>query len=427
MDYSVNEVKSWLREIRFHVPAEDIRQKMDEKIKVIRKNLSIPGFRKGKAPAEVVRLRYGKAILEEVLEDIVNDTYQKIADEKDLPAVGVPEVKEQKWDEQDGLDVTIEVQVEPEIHLEKYTGLKLTKEIYKVTDEEIEKTIEKLRKENATVETVEDGAAEGDYVKAELQEVSETGVPLVGRRQEKEIRIGDKAYGEEFDKGLLGAKKDNQLRLSGRFPAQPELVHHYSVKVLDVTRHVLPEVTDDFAKDLGDYESVEDLRKKIREYLEYEGERRAREALIESAINALIDANPFEVPPVMVETYLDAYVEDIQKQINSEFNVNAFREGQRPLAIREIKWHLMKKKLAEVAGIEISDEDIDRYIENLAESTGQNERKLKAKYSLEKHRNRLKNELLEKKIIDFLLEKSEIEEVELKTSQLETAEDLAEE
>ena len=417
MDYSVNKPNSWLREIQFHIPVEEVQQKVNEKISAIRKNVSIPGFRKGKAPADVIRLRFGKAILEEVLEDALNDAYWEVVKKENLLTVSSPEAKEQNWDETEGLSGVIEVQVEPEIELEKYTGLKLTKEIHEVTDEEIEETIQRLREENAAIQAVEDGAQEGDYVKAEIQEVSESGVPIVGQREEKEIRLGDKAYGEEFDKGLLGVKKDEERRVSGVLSAQPDLKRHYSVRVKDVVRHILPDVTDDFAKDLGDYESLEDLRNKIRRYLELEYERRANEALLDGLVNALINENPFEVPPAMVDTYLDAYVEDVKKQLKSDFDVDAFKEAQKPVAIREIKWYLIKKKIAELENIQVTDEEIDQYIENLAKSTGQSERKLKAKYSLKDRRNRLVNDLRDKKIIDFLLEKSEIEEVELQASE----------
>ncbi len=422
MDYSVNEVNSWKREVRFQIPAEDVQEKVNEKINALRKNITIPGFRKGKAPADVIRLRFGKAILEEVLDDLINDTYREIAEKEDLATVGPPEAKEEKWDEAEGLTAVIEVQVEPEIELNEYTGLKLTKEIHKVTDVEIEKTIEKLREENATVQTVEDGAEEGDFVTAEIQEVDEAGVPLVGQRETKQIVLGEEAYGPEFDESLLGVKKDEHREIAGFLPAQPNLTRYYSVKVKDVTRRILPEVTDDFAKDVGDYESLEDLRNKIRSYLEYEYERRANEALMDGLINALIDKNPFEVPPAMVDAYLNAYINDVKKQIKSDFDVEAFKEAQKTVAIRDIKWYLIKKKIAELENLEVTDEEVNQYIEDIAKKTGQSERKLKAKYSLGDRRQRLIDELRDKKIIDFLLEKSEIEEVELKGSEPEIVE-----
>ncbi len=422
MDYSVNEVKPWLREIRFHVPAEEVQKKVNEKINSIRKSVSIPGFRKGKAPADIVRLRFGEAILGDVLDEVLNSTYREIVEQEKLPTVGSPEAKEQNWDKAEGFHVVIEVEVEPEVELKKYTDLKLTKEIHKVTDEEIEKTIDRLREENASIQTVEDGAQMGDYVKAEIQEVNDSGVPIVGQREEKEIRLGNGVYGEEFDEGLLGVKKGEERRVTGILPAQPDLTRYYSVKVLDVVRHILPELTDEFAKDLGDYESLEDLREKIGAYLKSEYERRSREALVEGLITALIDENPFEVPPAMVNAYLDAYVEDVKKQIKSDFDVEAFKEAQKPVAVRSIKWYLMKKKLAELENIQVADEEVDKFIENLAKASGQSERKLKAKYSLKKRRQQLIDDLLEEKIIDFLLEKSEIEEVELSNAQVEAVE-----
>jgi trigger factor len=143
---------------------------------------------------------------------------------------------------------------------------------------------------------------------------------------------------------------------------------------------------------------------------------------VEGLITALIDENPFEVPPAMVNAYLDAYVEDVKKQIKSDFDVEAFKEAQKPVAVRSIKWYLMKKKLAELENIQVADEEVDKFIENLAKASGQSERKLKAKYSLKKRRQQLIDDLLEEKIIDFLLEKSEIEEVELSNAQVEAVE-----
>lgn len=416
LDYSVNEVQAWLREIKLHVSAEEIQQKSNEKIKELRQKMSIPGFRKGKAPVDIIRLRFGKVILEEILEDVIQDSFREIVTKENLEIISSPEVREQNWDEHEGLDVTFEVEIEPDIELKKYTGLYLTKEIHKIADDEIDKAIERLREKNAVIQPVEEGAELGDYVHADLQEVDDRGLPILGHKAEDiEFPLGEGAFDKEFGEQLLGVKKDEERRIVD--PEEGKEDKYYAVKVKDVTRHILPEINDDFAKDLGDYESIEDLRQKVLGYLEEENERRIQNNLIDSLISALISENPFEVPPQMIDNLLNVYVDDIKKQAKSDFDVDAFKESEKSTAIRTIKWYLIQKKLAELENLQVTDADVDAYIEKLAEEKNQSLKKLKAKYSLKDRREKLKDHLQEEKIIDFLLKNSEIEEVEIKSTE----------
>ena len=416
MDYSVNDVQAWLREVKFHIPAEEIQEKLNEKIQELRKEISIPGFRKGKVPSDIIRMRFGKMLLEDILEDAMNDAYKEIVAKENLEVVGPPEIQEQKWDENDGLEVLLEVQIEPEIELRNYKGLQLTKEIHKIADEEIDATIEHLREENAVVEDIDGEAEAGDYIVADLQEVDAGGVPIVGHKLEyKKIKLGSGEYGKDFEEQLLGVKKGEERKVEQKEEGKPP--KYYSVRVKDVSRHNLPELSDEFAKDLGDYESLDDLRKAVQEYLEREYENRSRQNLVDELIDALIAENPFEVPPQMIENSLNNYVEDLKKHLKRDFDVESFREGQRPLVIRSIKWYMIQKQLAEQENLKVSDEDVDAYIEKMAEETNQSLKKLKAIYSLKNRREKLKDELQEEKIIDFLLKNSEIEEVEINPSE----------
>lgn len=416
MDYSVNDVQAWLQEIKFHISANEIQEKVDTKIQELRKEITVPGFRKGKVPTDVIRMRFGKMILEDILEDAINDTYKEIVAKEGIEIIAPPEIVEQKWDKSDGLEVVLDVQVEPKIELQNYKGFQLTKEIHKVTDEEIDATIEHLREDNAVVEDIDGEAGSGDYIKVDIQEVDAGGVPILGHKEEdKEIKLGSGAYGADFEEQLLGIKKGEARRVEQKEDGKP--TKYYSVHVKDLTRHKLPELNDDFAKDLGDYESLDDLRQKVQEYLVHEYENRSRENLINGLIDALIDENPFEVPPQMVENSLNGYIEDLKKQIKGDFDVENFSESQRPLVIRSIKWYLIQKQLIEQENLKLTDEEIDAYLEKLAEETNQSLRKIKAKYSLKERRKKLRNDLQEQKIIDFLLKNSEINEVEINPSE----------
>jgi len=313
LDYSVNDVQAWLQEIKFHVSANEIQEKVDTKIQELRKEITVPGFRKGKVPTDVIRMRFGKMILEDILEDAINDTYKEIVTKEGMEIIAPPEIVEQKWDKSDGLEVVLEVQVEPKIELQNYKGLQLTKEIHNVTDEEIDATIEHLREENAVVEDIDGEAGSGDYIKVDIQEVDAGGVPILGHKDEdKEIKLGSGAYGADFEEQLLGVKKGEVRRVEQKEDGKP--TKYYSVRVKDLTRHKLPELNDDFAKDLGDYESLDDLRQKVQEYLVHEYENRSRENLINGLIDALIDENPFEVPPQMLENSLNGYIEDLKNK-----------------------------------------------------------------------------------------------------------------
>ncbi len=417
LDYSVNDVQAWLREIKFHVPVEKIQERVNEKIRELRKDITVPGFRKGKVPVDIIRMRFGKVILEEILEDVINDAYKEILTKENLEVIAPPEVQEQKWDEKDGLDVLLEVQVEPEIELQNYKGFHLTKEVHETTEEEVDETIEHIREENAVVEDIDGEAEAGDYIVVDLQEVDAGGVPILGHKAEdREIQLGAGAYDEDFEGQLLGVKKGEERRVE-QLLEEGKPPRYYSVRVKDITRHNLPELNDEFAKDLGDYDSLDDLRKNVRRYLEREHEKKSRQNLVDGLIDALIDENPFEVPPRMIENSMNAYIEDVKKQLKRDFDVEAFSESEKPNVIRSVKWFLIQKRLAEQENLKVSDEDVDAYIEKMAEETNQSLRKLKAKYSVKNRRENLKDRLQEEKIVDFLLKNSEIEEVKVDLSE----------
>jgi len=398
------------RKLLIELPPEDVRKEFDKAYKRYRRSLQIPGFRKGKVPIELIKARYGDEIKGEVLSDLIPRAYSGALAQEGIKAVSDPEIGDVDYTEGEGLRFTASVAVMPEIG--KYEGLKVIKTVYEVTDEDVDAYIERLREENSREVPVERGVQIGDVVIADLRELDTGGVPIIGNEVENEEIIvgGEKSFGPEFDEQLIGAKKGEErvVRFSQEGRTSPMVL---SVRIKEVKERRTPELNDDFARDLGNFESVEELREKVRENLQREAERLSRRELRDEVINQLMGENPFDVPEMLVEKVTEDILEDMKRKTSTSYvDEEALRMQARKEAIRDIKSHLIIRSIAEAEGISVSDEELENHISDMARASGMEPAYFRDMIERTGNINGIRSKLLEDKVIDFVLSRSKIEE-----------------
>ena len=313
-------------------------------------------------------------------------------------------------------------EIEPELSLPrlKKRMLSVQRTTYVHDEQDIEDAIMQLRKSQATMTTVEEGAIEGDYLICALQKLDESGVPIIGKKFEKQyLRVGKGSFTDDQKDKMIGLKPGDTTRL--RLPVNEDGEDaDYELTVNNVEREVLPEINDEFFKRINpELDSEETLRKDVEKKIQENFEERSKTAYERDIADALIaKVNP-SFAPSMVENYLTNLVEDVKKQNKGEpMDEAKVREHYAPVAERNMKWYLIRNKLIESQSLKVSKESIEQEIQRLVDRTHQTEKEIIKFYKKPSNRKHIEDDLMEKIILDYLEQFAKVKEVEVSTKDL---------
>ncbi len=417
MQTAVETINSYSKKLKVEIDSSDLTPIQQKIIKSYQRSAKIPGFRPGKAPLNMVQKKYKDEIQQSILEEALQKFYGMALEEAKVNPVSQGKITDFHFhDVASGMQLEIEVEVEPEVELKKYKGLQVEKDVVEVTDEMVDDSLERMREQFATVKEVEE-AKEDHFVYFTAQELDKTGVPILGHKYENlQVQIGSGKFDPEIEAQLAGIRKDEKRVVKKEMPPAPDdkeqkpQVSSLQIHALKIEEKEFPELNDDFVKNLNDenLNTLEDLRQRIRENLKHELEHRSEHAFEHRIIDELLRENPSEVPPTMVDNYLDEMVRDIKEQSkNQKIDEESVRKEYRASAIHNLRWHFLKKKIIEKEGIEVSDEEARKMIDD---STLDEKAKKQARTN-QHYLNHLKEDLVERKVLDLLEEHAEITEV----------------
>jgi len=410
---SIKDPEEGKKELQVEVPPERVEAEVEAAYRRYQRSIQLPGFRKGKVPIEIIkRSHYGRAIREEVLEDLLPKLYEEARKASQIKPISRARIEQVQYEEGEPLKFTASVEVEPEIKITGYKGLQVVKTVHQVTDEEVENTIQQLRERNAVEKSVDRPAKEGDFLLVDLHPLDPNGLPIVGRQIENRIL----KITEELAPQLSGIKKGQQQKVRFTYPSDfrdPTLAgkeEHYLVKVKEVRERELPALDDEFAKDLGDYSSLDELRTGVRNDLEERADHIAMQRVHSEIIEQLMRKNPFTVPERMIENYFDMFIEELRRESDREIDEEAIRRENRGDVVRRIKSYLILESVAEQEGIEVSDEDLDKEISRIAEARKIDPEQMKGRMIANGRLDDLRSDLRRRKTLDFLVGNAEITE-----------------
>ncbi len=439
MKVQVTESGTWRRTLEIEAPAEDVEKRLDAAYRKYSKTLNLPGFRKGKVPLAVVKKQFGPAIRGEVVQEMVEELYRDASKAEGIQPVSQADIEDINFEEGQPLVVKASVDVRPEITAEHFDGLEVTRPVFPVQDEQIEAQLNYIREQNAVEELVERGAEIDDVILADVEELNEAGEPVAGTRQEDQrIRLMKDQDDKPTDvaEQLLGVAADETRELKLKRPVQKEDHEHdhehegddhdhdheteeeevtFRVVVKSVQKRTLPALDDELAKDVGDFETLEDLKKRIREDMQAQSDQAARRRVEENIIDALLEKNTFEVPDSMVETYLDGAVESYKREHqghNHPIDEDAIRADGREHAIRGVKRYLLLDAIASQENIEVTKEDLDKHLETMSARHNIEGPRLREILGRAGQLDQIQSDLKVEKTFDFLIEKAKIKEVE---------------
>jgi trigger factor len=421
------------RQIQVEIPADVVSRETDNIIQKMQKVARLPGFRAGKVPATVIRQRFAEEIKSEVVESLVPRFFQQEAGKQNLVPVSQPRVTDLHIVEGEPLRFTASFEVLPEIEVSGYHELRVDKPETAVTDQEVEASLNHLREQHATYTAIEDRALEtGDFAQVALEGVPRnTGAdpePAATEEAAKPVHVDDVMVEvggsntvREFTDNLRGTRPGEQRSFEVSYPTDfsdqrlAGKTFQYTVSVKGIKQKHLPELNDDFAKEIGEFTGLDDLKQKIREGLEHEKLAAAEREGKEKILDELVKRHDFPVPEALVDRQIDLRLErglralaaqGMRAEDMKKMDFNRLRAGQKDAAEREVKASLLLDKIAEAEKIEVSEEEIEHEVQALAAQSKQPAEAVRARLTREGALDRIRNRLRNDKALDFLYRRS---------------------
>ena len=416
MEVNISEQGKWERIVEVTVPYEELVPKFEEAYTKYKKSIQLEGFRKGKVPLSLIKRVFGTKIETEVAEDSISEFLEKAVEDNKIKLYDLSKLESVDFKRESGLKFKAVVKIQPEIDVEKYKNLKVEKEIYQVTDADINEAIENLREQHATMVNIDGEAQRGNYIVADIQKTDWSGVPLIGQKFENRyLQLGNDETDNEFVEQLIGVKAGDSRRITLRAPNHQagenvpnEEEEHYLVEVKEIKAKSLPEIDDEFARDLGDYENLDSFKEAIRKNLEKQFEENTKIILSNRLMDETIKNNPIELPEYMIDNYLKAFIEKVKTDSKEQLDEQELRQKYRADAIWNLKWSMIKEKISDLESIEVEDQEVSDYIEELAKRAGKNATLVRSNYRDKNNREKVKRKIEENKIIDLLINSAEI-------------------
>lgn len=377
----------------------DSQEFEDSLNKAYRKNrngIMIPGFRKGKAPRKIVEKMYGEDIFyEDALNIICPDAFDKAAVEEKLEIVGKPHVEDFSVSEDKALTVIFHAAVYPEVTLGEYRGLSAAKDFQKAADKDVQKELEELRKRNARIVSVEREAKDGDTVIIDFKGFVDD-VPFEGGEAEKHsLTLGSGSLVPGFEEQLIGVKAGDELDVNIKFPEEynEELKGKdavFKVKVHEVKENILPELDDEFAKDVSEFDTLEEYKKSIEEKINKQREDAALKSFKEELMRQAVENMQAEIPDEMINEQEERMTQEFYYNISSQgmdpeqylsmmgMDMQTFRSVNRVSAEKAVKTRVLLRAVSEAEELQVTDEDKEEQYKKLAESYGMEEEKVRS-------------------------------------------------
>ena len=420
------------KKLKVEVPAEVAGKVFNQIANEYRKHARLPGFRPGKAPLQLVKRRFHKDIRQDVLQRLVPDSYDQALREKAVKPLGDLTIEQLSFEESEPLNYEAQVEILPEIALPEYTGLEVEIPVQALTEDMVQEQLEKMREHQAPLVPVSDRktADSGDYVTVNLEgeylDQDPEGKPMASiEEKDVTVHLGGEHTHKTFDVELqgmhVGEEKSFEIEYDDDYPEEKFAGRRIRFKVLlnEIKKLDLPDLDDEFAQGLGDFESLEKLKDKIREELRFQLEQNRSSNLREGLVQKLIDATDFDVPELLVENRIDDKVRDlaydiVRRGINpgkANLDWAGMRADLRSVAEKETRAGLILGKIADQEGFDVSSQEIGQELESLAESTNQPIDKVRQHFQEDSRRQGLLDQIRRRKALDIVLEGAKVSEV----------------
>ena len=417
MEVTVQSLSDVLRAAEITATPEELTPFFNKAYGEYRKKIEIRGFRKGKAPIDIVKKLYGDLIENDSLNEIATEFYRQAVKEKELKPIGEPTLVDLDYKHGESFRCKIQFDVRPQIAVKEYKGIEVEKIIHTITDDEVEKELVRLQRANATMEEVEVVTSPEHIVTVTLQDLDDSGAPLIGKKSEN-IRffLADEQLEQPFKNALKEAKKKGEYSVQFEHK-HDEHTHTVNTQIIvtKIEKVTLPALDDAFVSKVtkNKFTSAETLRANIKdEIIAYWKEKSDRQ-VINSLTAEIIRRHEFQVPESLIRSVLDGLLEEIKneypdKRLPADFNNEKFKEENRAYAIYQAKWALLREELIKAENVTASDEDLEKLADEESATIKIPKDRLINYY---KSSDQIKDRLIGDKLLKLLVSSAKIKEV----------------
>jgi trigger factor len=412
MNLQVTEKKSdgVERLLQVEVPADMVRQAEEKAVRRYASSARLPGFRPGKAPPAMIRQRFGAAIRQEAVESLIQEAYKQVVGDTEVKLAAQPHVHDVKFTEGEPLTFELHLEMQPKVELPRTQGFRVTRNVRPVTDDAVQEQIDSIREQRATWAPIAERPLEQDMVTVMLATADEDGSIPEGKEYRLVLGGGQAIPGiEELIMTLTpGETAERPVKWPDDFPDESQRSKTKTVRVTlaDAKRKSLPDLDDAFARELGEFDSVDALRKAVRDDLTADATREADADVRQKLIDEIIGANAFDVPPSWVNQMVSAYVEAYQVP---EQERDAFAQRFRAMAERQVRRDLIIDTLAEREKLAASESDLDDRVAELAARRGTDVGQLYVSLQKAGRLKELERGITEEKVFKWLLDQNTVE------------------
>ena len=424
--------ESTKREIEIEVPADEVGRQTESLIQKYQKVARIPGFRRGHVPASIIRQRFSEEIKTDVVDALIPRFFRQEAERLGIHPVSQPRVTDLHLHEGEPMRFKAAFEVLPEIKLEGYKELRADRPEIAVSEQEVEQALNDLREQHASFNPIEGRPlADGDFAQVSLdgnpknvetkhaEKKTDEGQPV--HMNEVLVEIAGKNTMPEFTEHLRGANPGDERTFDVNYPEDAQdkrlagKTFTYTTKVIALKQKSLPELNEEFVKQFGEFTTVDELRKRIREQMESERKHEAEHAAKDKLVAELIQRNDFEVPESLIEQQIDIRLErglralaaqGLTAEQMKKMDLHRLRAGQREQAIHDVKAALLLEKVAEVENVQVSDQDMDMEVDSLAKQTKQTTEAIRARLTRDGGLDRIRTRIRNEKTLEFLYQQS---------------------
>ena len=414
---------SSLRHMDIELPADDLHEEFEKGVRSLSRSVKLPGFRKGKIPKDVIRQRFRSNVLEQAIQDLVPKAVNEALRERELYPIDDPRISNLESNLGEPLRFRATFEVIPGIEVRDYKGIEATAQKTTVTDEQIEAGIEHLREQNARFDPIEGrGAQDHDIVLGDLVETP-SGGGAEKRHEDVSIEVGTEAYHKSLHEMLQGAEPGAQITFTAVFDADggdPERAgksFDVTFDVKELKKKVLPDADDELAKDIGSFDTLDEIKAEFRSQAEKRAEREDEQHLRAQLIQKLIDANAFDPPETLTEREIDSRLEAAARDLYQKgvdptkagIDWNAVRTEQRASAEAAVKATLLLDGLARQESIEVTEEEVSAELEKASEALEKSPEALRAQMMKDGSLERLTGRLRREKAVDFIKQHAKLQ------------------
>lgn len=411
---SVEKPAAWSRRLTITVPAEAVAREKKDAAQRLSKRVKLPGFRQGKVPAGIMEKKFGPAIEQEAVEKVIGNAYKAALEQENLQPITQGSIDRIDYEPGSDLVFDVELEVRPEIELNQLGGFAVVREQPPVGDEQVDEVLQRLREENASWVAKEgETPVAGDMASVEITPLDDATSAEPSKPRQYQIVIGEGQALPAVEDAIRTLKSGDEAEFDVALPENPEepegptKPHRMRIRMLDVKAPEYPELDDEFAKKLGDFEDLATLRGRIREDMEKESSREAERGVRMQLVQSVIQANPFDVPQSMVQQYLERVMPEREGGDNEQ--LQEMRTQMWPAAEQALKRMLVMERIAEMESLRATPAELDAKIDEIVERSGRGRGEVIGQLRKSGRLDELEQEVTEDKVFAYLKSLSEVQ------------------